>query len=60
MKALNLSNKLLEAEAVINELLKSLENSPVAKTDELTKLIIRDITSPNDQEGQVSKAFSKY
>jgi len=49
LQALGLSNKLPEAKAVIDNELKVLENSPIVKTDELTKLIIRDITSPNDQ-----------
>ena len=59
LKALNLSKKLGEASAIIKNELDRLESSPIVKTDELTKLIIRDISSPNDQEGQVQKAFEK-
>ena len=44
---------------MIDNALKVLENSEISNKDELTKLIIRDITSANQQEGQVSKALEK-
>lgn len=45
---------------IVRNTLKELRNSPVANTDPLTKLLIKEnMQSEDENEGQVMKVFEK-
>jgi Mg-chelatase subunit ChlD len=51
------ANNLPQGLNIVRNLLKTLQSSPIASTDEHTKCLIRDIVSTIEFEGQVTKAF---